>query len=130
MFLQHNVVGGHRFAKLANGIRAHKSLSYLDISHNKLGNSGFTELFEPISKGKTKLEHLGSRGNELGGRVLDNLLSCVSRFLKILDLSDNKLTEMNGEILQSYATNNVWIEAINVEGNSQVKAESLENIKS
>ena len=56
--------------------------------------------------------------------------SCVSRFLKILDLSDNKLTEMNGEILQSYATNNVWIEAINVEGNSQVKAESLENIKS
>lgn len=36
---------------------------------------------------------------------------------------------MNGEILQSYATNNVWIEAIHAEGNSKVKASSLEEIK-
>ena len=87
LFLQHNAVGGYSFTRLASGIRAHKSLIYLDVSHNKLGNSGFTELFDPVSKNKTKIERLECRGNDLGGRLLDNVLSCVSRSLKILDLS-------------------------------------------
>ena len=82
-----------------------------------------------VSRNKTRIQRLECRGNELGGRALDNTLSCMSRSLKVLDLSKNRLTEMNGEVLRSYAATNVWIEAIHLGNNRKVKADCIESIK-
>ena len=57
------------------------------------------------------------------------MLACVSRTLKVLDLSDNNLTEMNGEILRSYSRTNVWIEAINISDNQSIRGKFAESIK-
>ena len=87
------------------------------------------QIFDPISKNKTFTQYLECRGNKIGGNALNNVLACVSRTLKVLDLSDNNLTEMNGEILRSYSRTNVWIEAINISDNQMIRGKFAESIK-
>ena len=53
------------------------------------------------------------------------MLASVSRSLKVLDLSDNHLCEMNGDVLKSYSRHNVWIEAIHIDNNIPVKAKVI-----
>ena len=65
----------------------------------------------------------------MGGKELDNVLASVSNTLKVLDLSDNNLTEFNAEVLRHYAKNNVWIEAIHVTGNTLIKGKVAQSIK-
>ena len=44
-------------------------------------------------------------------------------------MSNNNLSEMNGQILHDNAEHNVWVESIAVDGNEQVKANHVSNIK-
>lgn len=69
------------------------------------------------------------RGNSIGGSAIDKILYSISHSLKTLELSSNDLSEMNGQILNDYAEHNVWVEKINVDENSQVKADHVSNIK-
>ena len=123
--MQNNALGGDDFSDLAKAIGKHRNLKYLDISYTKISNDGFVELFEPISKDKTKTQSLFCKGNNIGGKLLNTILASVSRSLKVLDLSDNNLSEMNGEILKGYARNNVWIEAIHLDSNTLVNTKTI-----
>ena len=123
--MQNNTLGGDDFSDLAKAIGKHRNLKYLDISYTKISNDGFVELFEPISKDKTKTQSLFCKGNNIGGKLLNAILASVSRSLKVLDLSDNNLSEMNGEILKGYARNNVWIEAIHLDSNTLVNTKTI-----
>ena len=123
--MQNNALGGDDFSDLAKAIGKHRNLKYLDISYTKISNDGFVELFEPISKDKTKTQSLFCKGNNIGGKLLNVILASVSRSLKVLDLSDNNLSEMNGEILKGYARNNVWIEAIHLDSNTLVNTKTI-----
>ena len=123
--MQNNALGGDDFSDLAKAIGKHRNLKYLDISYTKISNDGFFELFEPISKDKTKTQFLFCKGNNIGGKLLNAILASASRSLKVLDLSDNNLTEMNGEILKGYARNNVWIEAIHLKSNTLVNTKTI-----
>ena len=123
--MQNNALGGDDFSDLAKAIGKHRNLKYLDISYTKISNDGFVELFEPISKDKTKTQSLFCKGNNIGGKLLNAILASVSRSLKVLDLSDNNLSEMNGEILKGYARNNVWIEAIHLDSNTLVNTKTI-----
>ena len=123
--MQNNALGGEDFSDLAKAIGKHRNLKYLDISYTKISNDGFVELFEPISKDKTKTQSLFCKGNNIGGNLLNVILASVSRSLKVLDLSDNNLSEMNGEILKGYARNNVWIEAIHLDSNTLVNTKTI-----
>ena len=123
--MQNNALGGDDFSDLAKAIGKHRNLKYLDISYTKISNDGFVELFEPMSKDKTKTQSLFCKGNNIGGKLLNAILASVSRSLKVLDLSDNNLSEMNGEILKGYARNNVWIEAIHLDSNTLVNTKTI-----
>ena len=123
--MQNNALGGDDFSDFAKAIGKHRNLKYLDISYTKISNDGFVELFEPISKDKTKTQSLFCKGNNIGGKLLNAILASVSRSLKVLDLSDNNLSEMNGEILKGYARNNVWIEAIHLDSNTLVNTKTI-----
>ena len=129
LLLQHNKLGGHGFSHLVNAITAHQGIRYLDVSWNNLTNSGFRALFMPVSRNKTKLEQFQCRGNGLGGKELDDVLGCGSSSLKVLDLSSNNLSQMNGEILKSYSEKNVWIEILSVKNNDKIKMEDAESIR-
>ena len=90
--LSHVKLNDTNVADICTIIQKARLLVDLDISWNKLFNGGFKHIFHPVSKNKTKLEHLECRGNGLGGDELDDLLYCISRSLKFLDLSSNNLS--------------------------------------
>ena len=58
LYLQNNALGGDDFTVLAKAIGKHRNLKYLDISYTKISNDGFVDIFEPISKDKTKTQYL------------------------------------------------------------------------
>ena len=58
LYLHNNALGGDDFTVLAKAIGKHRNLKYLDISYTKISNDGFVEIFEPISKDKTKTQYL------------------------------------------------------------------------
>ena len=58
LYLHNNALGGEDFTVLAKAIGKHRNLKYLDISYTRISNDGFVEVFEPISKDKTKTEYL------------------------------------------------------------------------
>ena len=97
---------------LASAIEEHPNLKYLDISYNNISNSGFKSIYAPLQRNKSKIEVFQCRGNNIGGSPLDRVLSTISHSLKVLNLSCNKLSEFNGNVLLDYAKNNIQIEKI------------------
>ena len=91
-------------------IAAHQSLKYLDISQNCLRNKAFIKLFAAVQSEDSKINTFHCRKNMIGGPRLDSVLNFRSRHLSVLNLSQNKLTENNSEILLQCANENVFIE--------------------
>ena len=123
--IQHNNIGGKSFHLIGTALEHHPNLTYFDISYNKLENNGFQHLFFPISRNRTKLEELQCRGNEIGGKSIDKILSSISRSLRVLNLNNNQLNEMNGQILLDTARNNVVLEQVSIDNNEQVNADHI-----
>ena len=65
------------------------------------------------------------RGNDIGGPAADKLLYTISHHLKVLNLADNKLTELNGNILLDYAKCNPVIEQIVIDNNEEVNKDHI-----
>ena len=101
--MQHNRLGNADFSQLSDAIQNHKSLRYLDVSANKIGNSDFIKLFTSIQSDTSKISTFHCRKNKVGGNRIDHVLFCRSRKLRVLDLTQNRLSEHNGKILLQYA---------------------------
>ena len=85
--MQHNRFGTADLAEFSNAIATHKSLKYLDMSANLIGNGEFSKLFAAVQKPSSKISTFMCRKNRIGGYKIDELLFCRSRNLQVLDLT-------------------------------------------
>ncbi|XP_067882390.1 NACHT, LRR and PYD domains-containing protein 3-like isoform X2 [Heterodontus francisci] len=78
---------------LASTLSTNRSLTDLDLSYNKLGDSGVKLLSEALRNPDCKIQKLELENNNLTASCIEVLASAVStnRSLTDLDLSDNKL---------------------------------------
>jgi len=89
-------------------------------------NMEFIKLFEAVSVSKISTFHC--RKNLVGGNKIDHVLFCRSRWLKILDLTKNRLSEHNGKLLVRYAKQNCTIEYLTLDKNHLISAQAMKEI--
>ena len=99
--MQHNRLADADLTQLASAIESHRSLSYLDVSANKIGNQEFVKLFHAVSRSQISTFHF--RKNRIGGNKIDHVLFCRSQNLRVLNLTQNRLSVQNGTSLLKYA---------------------------
>ena len=126
--MQHNRLGEADLTEFSNVIATHKSLKYLDMSANLIGNEEFSLLFTAVQNSANIIESFHCRKNRIGGYKVDHLLFCRSRNLKVLDLSQNRLSVSNGKSLLKYAQLNVTVEKVYLNNNFQVSAQIIREI--
>ena len=120
--MQHNELGDGTLYQFALTIGQHPSLTYLDISQNKINNENFTHLFKQAQTESCKLKVFHCRKNQVGGPEVTAVLNTQSKHLTVLDLSSNALTDENARALLSYARKNVFIETLRIPKNREVSA--------
>lgn len=85
--MQHNRFGNSDLTEFSNAIATHKTLKYLDISDNRIGNYEFAKLFTAVQNKESKISTFHCRKNRIGGNKIDKMLFCHSQNLQVLDLS-------------------------------------------
>lgn len=96
-------MGNADLTQFSKAVEKHKTLKYLDLSANKIGNYEFSKLFTAVQSESSKISTFHCRKNRIGGYKVDHVLFCRSRNLRVLDLTQNRLSEHNGKILLQYA---------------------------
>ena len=120
--MQHNRFGDGDFKEFSKELAKHPSLTYLDISQNRLHCKPFVKIFSAIQSNECRVRTFHCRKNLIGGSKIDDVLNNRSNHLQVLDLSRNRLNDTNGLALESYARENVSIERITLDKNMEVSA--------
>ena len=74
--MQHNRLADADLTQFGSAIESHRSLNYLDVSANKIGNQEFVKLFQAVSRSQISTFHF--RKNRIGGNKIDHVLFCRS----------------------------------------------------
>ncbi|XP_067835983.1 NACHT, LRR and PYD domains-containing protein 3-like [Heptranchias perlo] len=92
---------------LSSALSTNRSLTVLDLSNNKVGDSGVKLLSAALRKPDCKLQTLWLRANDLTDSCTKDLVSALStnRSLTVLDLSKNKLGDSGVKLLSAALRN-------------------------
>ena len=124
--MQHNRLADADFTDFSKAVERHRSLKYLDVSANRIGNVEFSKLFDAVSKSQISTFHC--RKNKIGGNKVDHVLFSKSKKLTLLDLTENRLSANNGKILLKYTKLNATIESLSLEQNPHISAQLIKDI--
>ena len=127
--MQHNRFGDGDFKDFSKELSKHPSLTYLDISQNRVHCKDFVKIFNAIQSKECRVRTFHCRKNLIGGPRIDEALNSRSLHLQVLDLSQNRLNDTNGLALESYAKENVSIERIELNKNMEVSASIINAIE-
>ncbi|XP_067836960.1 NACHT, LRR and PYD domains-containing protein 3-like [Heptranchias perlo] len=92
---------------LSSALSTNRSLTVLDLSNNKLGDSGVKLLSAALRNPDCKIQELGLRANDLIASCTEDLVSALStnRSLTVLKLSENKLGDSGVKLLSAALRN-------------------------
>jgi Ran GTPase-activating protein (RanGAP) involved in mRNA processing and transport len=118
--ISHNHLGSKAMKSIAEALRNNETLKNLDVSYNKIGNSGLCRLTSNLAISKTFIQSLDLTFNKIGsnGAVnLANLLLDTNRTIKILNLSLNMIGAEGCVLFGSVLKYNHVLEELNLSRN-------------
>ncbi|XP_067864731.1 NACHT, LRR and PYD domains-containing protein 3-like [Heterodontus francisci] len=107
LWLGKNNISDSCAGDLASALSINRSLTFLDLSDNKLGDSGVKLLSEALRNPDCKIETLELYNNELTASCIEDFAFTLStnRSLIDLNLSDNKLGDSGVKLLSAVLRN-------------------------
>ncbi|XP_067864908.1 NACHT, LRR and PYD domains-containing protein 3-like [Heterodontus francisci] len=125
--LEKNNHSDSRVKDLASALSANRSLTDLNLSYNKLGDSGVKLLSAGLRNPECKIQKLWLSSNALTASCVGDLASALST-LKVLDLSYNKLGDSGVKLLSAALRNpNCKIQKLQL-SNNELTASCIEDL--
>jgi Ran GTPase-activating protein (RanGAP) involved in mRNA processing and transport len=114
--------------EIANALRVNTTLTYLDISHNKIGVRGFNALVDVLETNRT-LTHLCLRGN-VDSQMCCTLADALNKSnLLSLDISYNNIDELGYKALATALKTNRVLESLEIAEEEEELVEDTRGVK-
>ena len=130
LYIQHNYLGEKGAKRMVEALRLHPEIKYLDISANEIDSVGF-KYFMDLFKANHSLQNLHVRKNYIKGEEIMNLKKVLrdNTNLFYLDLKDNELDDVCGQMLIELLHDNYFIEDLVIDGNMHINQTTKEEIQ-